>query len=138
MTAPRTANVPASSTTGARANPARCSAAMVASRSSVERAVSTWQRSSNGPRGTTRRNSAAAGATTTRGANPRDSRNSRAIRASVARRSGCTSAYGEPSGAGSSSTGGGASGSSAPRPGAERKNPRSWTRASAVSSSATT
>ena len=92
MTAPRTAKVPASSTTGAREKPARTSAAMVASRSSVVFEVITWQSASKGARGTTRRNSDAADATSTRGANPCDSRNSAAIRRSVVRRSGCISA----------------------------------------------
>ena len=92
MTAPRTANVPASSTTGARENPARTSAAIVDSRSSVVFEVITWQSASKGARGTTRRNSDAAEATSTRGANPCDSRNSAAIRRSIVRRSGCISA----------------------------------------------
>ena len=92
MTAPRTANVPASSTTAARENPARTSAAIVASRSSVEPDAITSHSASNGARGTTRRNSAAADATSTAGANPCDSRNSAAIRRSIVRRSGCISA----------------------------------------------
>jgi len=92
MTAPRTANVPASSTTGEREKPARTSAATVASRSSVDPAVITWHSESNAARGITRRNSAAADATSTRGANPCDRRNSAAIRRSVVRRSACTSA----------------------------------------------
>jgi hypothetical protein len=92
ITAPRTANVPASSTTGEREKPARRSAAMVASRSSVEPVAIISHSESNGARGTTRRNSAAADATSTRGANPCDSRNSAAIRCNVVRRSACISA----------------------------------------------
>ena len=92
MTAPRTANVPASSTTGAREKPARTSAAIVNSRSSVVFAVITWQSASKGARGTTRRKSEAAEAMRTRGANPCESRNSAAIRRSIVRRSGCISA----------------------------------------------
>ena len=92
MTAPRTANVPASSTTAARENPARTSAATVASRLIVAPDEITVHSASNGARGTTLRNSAAADATSTAGANPCDSRNSAAIRRSVVRRSGCMSA----------------------------------------------
>ena len=91
ITAPRTANVPASSTTGEREKPARTSAATVASRSSVVPDAIISHSDSNGARGTTRRNSAAADATTTRGAKPCDSRNKTAIRRSVVRRSACTS-----------------------------------------------
>ena len=65
---------------------------MVASRSSVEPVAIISHSESNGARGTTRRNSAAADATSTRGANPCDSRNSAAIRRSVVRRSACISA----------------------------------------------
>ena len=105
MTPPRTANVPASSTTGVRVHPPATSSAVTASRSMVSPTEIVMPRARSSAAGRVLRIRASAEVTTTRGLSiGLASRYSVAMRSTRLARSGDMSAYGETSIAGSAAT----------------------------------